>query len=74
MTLERRRILSSRNWPHEAAQAPESMAGGRMQAVVTRRIPAAVFWFPARRSELPRNNGESPERAPSATIGHDGLA
>ena len=49
MTLERRRILSSRNWPHEAAQARESMAGGRMrrwsQGEFPRCASAASFWL-----------------------------
>ena len=45
MTIERRRILSSRNWPHEAAQAPESMAGGRMKRRCQGEFPLQAFGF-----------------------------
>ena len=52
MTLKRRRIPSSRNWPHEAAQARDAMAGnvqwpnaGAVKGEFQRlRLPAASFW------------------------------
>ena len=79
MTLKRRRILSSRNWPHEAAQARESMASGRMQRRSQGEFPRCAFSpqaFGGRRAvscaedrNLRETTAMSPERAPSATIG-----
>ena len=89
MTLKRQRILSSRNWPHEAAQARESMAkypnifSGRMQRRSQGEFPRCAFspqvladagGFLREDRHLPETKAMSPERALSATIGHGGLA
>ena len=87
MTLKRRRIPSSGNWPHEAAQARESMAEyvqWQNAAAVTGRIPKArpLAQAPGGRRAIfclkigtcAKQLVMSPERAPSAAIDHGGLA